>query len=116
MNSFWIFVSILLAMFVILVVIPHATNIPLIVQAYPVYQSQPAPVPSKEDVEDFLEVSRSQRMLDTHFKEAEDTVPVDFPPKPIGVCPHSKPQSFDLPVADIPMCVAASSGSMRLEI
>lgn len=41
------------------------------------------------------------------YKPAEPQVKLDFPPKKIGCCPFSKPMSKALPMADVPMCLAA---------
>lgn len=49
--------------------------------------------------------------------QASEYVPGDHCYKPIGQCPDSKPMSTDLPIANVPMCVATLSGpgdNMRL--
>lgn len=40
------------------------------------------------------------------YKPAQE-VKLDYPPKKIGCCPFSKPMSKALPMADVPMCLAA---------
>lgn len=42
------------------------------------------------------------------YKPAEE-VKLDYPPKKIGCCPFSKPMSKALPMADVPMCLAAQN-------
>lgn len=49
--------------------------------------------------------------------QASEYVPSDHCSKPVGQCPDSKPMSTDLPLGNVPMCVAALPGSgdnMRL--
>jgi hypothetical protein len=53
-------------------------------------------------------------MLAAHYVPARATVPEDFPRMPVGACPHTKPPSTDLPLRDIPLCVAQTSASMKL--
>lgn len=52
--------------------------------------------------------------IDIQFARAAGDVPDDYPTQKIGCCPYGKPQSRDLPVADVPMCMAMSSKDMRL--
>lgn len=52
--------------------------------------------------------------IDSQFMKSKDTVPNDYPPMKIGCCPYGKPLSRDLPMADVPMCMAVSSNDMRL--
>lgn len=47
--------------------------------------------------------------LDAYYTPARAKVELDYPPKEIGCCPFSKPQSKDLPIANIPMCYAGAS-------
>lgn len=63
-----------------------------------------------------IERIQSQKMLDTHFIAAQPVVPDDHPLKPIGSCPYSKPLSQDLPMANVPMCMAATAQNMRLGV
>lgn len=52
--------------------------------------------------------------LDDYFKEAEPIVPEDDKMGPMGTCPPSKPFSTDLPLANVPLCMAKSQQNMRL--
>ncbi len=52
--------------------------------------------------------------IDSQFEIAKQDVPNDYPLNNIGCCPYGKPLSRDLPVADVPMCMAKSSKDMRL--
>lgn len=108
MNSFWLFVLVIVTMFLVFVVIPNATITPHVLDAR---QLRVLPV-AQEDIED----TESKRMLDSHYQSARSTVPVDEPRKPIGACPFSKPQSNDLPIPNIPMNVVVNSSNMRLDI
>lgn len=52
--------------------------------------------------------------LDDYFKEAAPNVPEDDKMGPMGTCPPSKPFSTDLPLANVPLCMAKSQQNMRL--
>jgi hypothetical protein len=52
--------------------------------------------------------------LDKYFIEAKEEIPVDYDIKQVGDCPYSKPMSKDLPLANIPMCMAVSEENMNL--
>ena len=52
--------------------------------------------------------------IDGQFESARAVVPNDYPLNNIGCCPYGKPLSRDLPVADVPMCMAKTSKDMRL--
>ena len=55
--------------------------------------------------------------VDAFFYPANEHVPEDFPVKPLGECPYSKPQQHDLPVATLPMCMADKDNyNMRLNL
>jgi len=51
--------------------------------------------------------------IDSQFMKVKD-VPDDYPTVGVGCCPYGKPLSRDLPMADVPMCMAKSSSDMRL--
>lgn len=57
-------------------------------------------------------------MLDAQYEQVQSqarvTVPENYPRKPIGACPYSKPQSMDLPLGNVPMCVAVRAENMHL--
>lgn len=52
--------------------------------------------------------------IDQQFMLPTGTVPDDYPAKQVGCCPHGKPLSKDLPVADAPMYKATASENMYL--
>lgn len=53
-------------------------------------------------------------MLDSHYSPAREVVPEDHPRKAVGDCPYSRPPATDLPMRDLPMCVAQNSTTMKL--
>jgi len=53
-------------------------------------------------------------MVETYYKDNVTDVPEQYCRKPIGACPDSKPMSTDLPIANVPMCMATQSNNMRL--
>jgi hypothetical protein len=54
-------------------------------------------------------------MIDKYYKDTNINVPVNNKKLPIGACPFSRPMSRDLPVANVPMCMATRDDSdMRL--
>jgi hypothetical protein len=52
--------------------------------------------------------------LDSYYQPARMEVPDDFPRQKIGACPYTKAQKDDLPLANVPMCLAQKSESMKL--
>ena len=44
--------------------------------------------------------------LSSFYLPAKDHVPEDFPVKQIGECPYVKEQQHDIPIIDIPQCMA----------
>ena len=52
--------------------------------------------------------------IDSQFETARPVVPNDYPLNNIGCCPYGRPLSSDLPMADVPMCMAKKSNDMRL--
>ena len=56
---------------------------------------------------------KQKASIDSQFMKAKD-VPNDYPTLGVGCCPYGKPLSRDLPMADVPMCMAKSSSDMRL--
>lgn len=44
--------------------------------------------------------------LASFYQPANEGVPENFPVKPLGDCPYSKAQQHDIPVANLPMCMA----------
>jgi hypothetical protein len=114
MDTAWAFAVLLVVILVIFVILPIFTRAP------------PAPVrkidnsPITQPIRDVLvdapptvaQASLAQereRCIDREMLKSfyppplvKDT-PVDYPRIAIGACPYSKPQSHELPAADIPM-------------
>ena len=59
-------------------------------------------------------VQPDANMISTYYVNASTNVPTHFIRKPIGACPDSKPMSKALPVGNVPMCMAKTSGTMVL--
>jgi hypothetical protein len=58
-----------------------------------------------------------EESLAAFYIPANDGVPEDFPVKPLGECPYSKPLSHDIPLANVPLCLANDSDfNMRINI
>ena len=53
--------------------------------------------------------TNNSKEIDKYFKMPTSCIPIDYPVKKIGDCPYSKPQSIDLPIAQVPMCFANKS-------
>lgn len=64
-----------------------------------------APPPVKAPVV----TSNPEEELAVFYTPANAFVPEDFPRKPVGSCPYSRPQKEDLPLANVPMCLAVNS-------
>jgi hypothetical protein len=71
------------------------------------------PMPSGKGVKDIIP---DDEMINKYYVPAPDSIPIDYARKPVGACPHSKPMSMDLPIANVPLCVATSSADMRLHM
>jgi len=56
----------------------------------------------------------SATKLNGYFSGVKTCVPEDYPRRPVGACPYAKAQSTDLPLANVPMCVAVGEQNMRL--
>jgi hypothetical protein len=56
----------------------------------------------------------SEAKLNGYFSGVKTCVPEDYPRRPVGACPYAKAQSTDLPLANVPMCVAVGDQNMRL--
>lgn len=115
MDALWAIVVILIVLFVLFVILPSilparrvGTN--TVIGAVGTPQPHgPSPLEMHR-----MEAAKSKAMLDSHYQSAKATVPEDHPPKPIGACPYSKSPSTDLPLADVPMCVAVQPENMHL--
>jgi hypothetical protein len=61
--------------------------------------------------------ANDQETLASFYIPANDGIPEDFPVKEIGECPYSKPDSYDLPIPNLPMCLANKNGfNMKLNL
>lgn len=114
MDLLWAIIVILVIFFVLFVVLPA-----LLASPKPTTPSTVAPTTQitnirPSPVRPYQQVPTSKVMLDAQYIQARDTVPEDHPRKPIGSCPYSKPQSIDLPLPNVPMCVAVQQDNMRL--
>jgi len=49
---------------------------------------------------------QDEETLSSFYIPAKDAVPEDFPVKQIGECPYSKAQPNDVPLGNVPMCMA----------
>jgi hypothetical protein len=96
MNLFWALLVLLVIIIVLFIIVPN------------IFEKDPAksvvykPVAVKPSQHQ-LEAEASKRMLESHYEEAKDVIPEDFPRKVVGDCPYSKPMSTDLPLTDMPM-------------
>lgn len=98
-----------MALFVLVVVLPRMMMVPLVMTTKQIQLGS-----AGNKISDEFEDVQSRNMLESYYKTARERVPIDYPTKQIGECPHSKPQSTDLPIPNIPICVAAKSSNMRL--
>ena len=48
---------------------------------------------------------QDEETLASFYKPADSHVPENYPIKPVEQCAGSKPQSIDLPLVDMPMCI-----------
>lgn len=117
MDLFWILFLVLLTFLFVLVILPN------IMVAHPVSGEVSTTSPAmetKKTVEDDKrkwekeEAAISRSMLDQQFQPAPDTIPVNYPRKPIGACPYAKAPSTALRMADTPMCVSVQEHDMRM--
>lgn len=93
-------------MLLVFVIVPQSTAVPTVVKARDIVDKPLYTTPS-EDIE-------SKKMLHMHYQNARESVPEDYPIKPIGCCPYSKPLSKDLPLPDMLVPVLVNSPDMRL--
>lgn len=112
MDVLWAIIVILVILFVLFVVLPSILSSPTTVPEIPPMVdstvTQPSLTPAQKQAVD------SKAMLDTQYQEARSAVPENYPRKQIGDCPYSRAPSTDLPVANIPMCVAVQPQNMHL--
>lgn len=58
-----------------------------------------------------------QETLSSFYIPGKENVPEDYPLKLLGECPYSKPLSNDLPIANVPLCIANKNDfNMKLEL
>lgn len=107
MDAFLAFLIVFVVLFFMFLVLPNLLSTHVSAQARPYVPRQPAeaapPVQQQPDP-----AAQSRVMLDSFYKNASEHVPEDFPQRPIGACPMSKPPSTDLPIVDTPMCVSVT--------
>ena len=60
------------------------------------------------------ELTPDENMIATYYTNNDNDVPEQYCKKPIGACPDSKRMSDDLPIGNIPMCMAVQPNNMRL--
>ena len=62
-------------------------------------------------------VKQDEETLASFYVPSNDNIPIDYPLKLVGECPYSKSLSSDLPVANVPLCLAEKDNfNMKLTI
>jgi len=120
MNVFWTLLIILVIAVFVFVIFPswfdvpvHASSITTTHMRIDNSKKVADDVVTDKDVQQ-LEKKESKVLLNSFYKPAGKSVPVDYPRKKVGDCPFSKPQSRDLPIVDVPMCFAVSENNMHI--
>ena len=54
-------------------------------------------------------IKQDEETLASFYVPAKDIMPEDYPLKLVGECPYSKPLSNDLPIPNIPLCIATKN-------
>lgn len=116
MDAFWAFLIIITVVFFLFVILPSLVT-PSAISAHPrqytpqssVVQPRPDPISALR-----VEAQKSRQMLDQYYPAARDSVPEDYPLRPVGSCPYSKPPSTDLPLIDTPMCISVRNDARNL--
>jgi hypothetical protein len=62
------------------------------------------------------QLTPDDNMISTYYTNSVNDVPEQYCRKPIGACPDSKKMSEDLPIGNIPMCMAVQPNNMRLKV
>ena len=62
------------------------------------------------------QLTPDENMITTYYTNNANDVPEQYCRKPIGACPDSKKMSEDLPIGNIPMCMAVQPNNMRLRV
>lgn len=65
-----------------------------------------------EAAEEIDQAEDASEGLRAYYRPARPVIQ-DYPPKPVTDCPYVKPPSGPLPLADVPMCIAARPESLR---
>jgi hypothetical protein len=116
MELFWIVVLLVLVLFIMIVVLPKMFDSQT--QAYPITKPSPVVDLRQQQAENrrIADATQSAAALDATFyaTQARAEIPVDYPQQPVGSCPFSKAYSRDLPIANMPMCMARSEDNMYL--
>ena len=107
MDLFWAIVIIASLVILLFAVIPSILESPYAPSSYSSGQHMHASVPNDASAVD-------KAMLDAHYTPARAQVPEDYPRLDVGSCPYTKPPATDLPLPDLPMCVAQRSNTMKL--
>ncbi len=112
MDVLWAIIVILVILFVLFVVLPSILSSPTTITETPSAADSRVEQPSLTPAQQ--QELESKAMLETQYQEARSAVPENYPRKPIGACPYSRAPSTDLPVANVPMCVAVQPQNMHL--
>lgn len=109
MDLFWALIIIASLVILLFAVLPSFVE-----KRQPTLIPPPTTAPSRVATTTHFNKAKDKAMLDSHYVPARAVVPEDYPRKKIGACPYSRPPSTDLPLPDIPMCLAQKSSSMKL--
>lgn len=117
MDTLWAIIVILLILFLLFVILPSLLPAPKQHVNHVIRGNQmttvPSTPPSAHEIQQ-MEAAKSKAMLDQQYQSARSVVPEDHPRQPIGACPYSKPPSTDLPLGNVPMCMAVQPDNMHL--
>jgi len=105
MDTFWALLILMVMVIMLFVIIPSFSESPKQIKMVPVKQpTLPADHMYRQEIAQ--NAQRDREMLESNYQNASDDFPVDFVRRPQGSCPESKQMSRDLPLADVPMCLA----------
>ena len=94
---------------------PPVTNIPKELPKVACYDARMQSLNSRK--KDAVGDKYDSEELASFYLPAKDTVPEDFPVKQIGDCPYSKMQAHDIPIGNVPQCMAEKQDyNMRLQL
>lgn len=114
MDILWAVIVILVIFFVLFAVLPSLMSSQPPLHVLAPSTSAPTMTPSTPETRYQAQTASSKAMLDAQYQHARSVVPENYPRKAIGECPYSKPPSTDLPIPNVPMCVAVQKDNMRL--